>query len=88
MGHGTYVCQNPEFHHEGVRLLSSQSEKEGDHLRDHNIFEQLRNKYADEDRAKLLMLQLRTIMEQKKKKKWYHKFTTQTKTKPKSWLDD
>ncbi|WP_187274323.1 hypothetical protein [Paenibacillus sp. N3.4] len=56
-------------------------------MQDHNIFERLRNKYADEDRAKLLMLQLRTLMEQKKKKKWYQKLKSPIKTKPTSWLE-
>ncbi|WP_156389985.1 hypothetical protein [Paenibacillus sp. Root444D2] len=54
-------------------------------MQDHTIFERLRNKYADEDRAKLVMLQLRTLMEKKKKKKWYQKWKTPTKTQPSSW---
>ncbi|GGA12975.1 hypothetical protein GCM10008018_67430 [Paenibacillus marchantiophytorum] len=54
-------------------------------MQDHTIFEQMRDKYADEDRAKLVMLQLRTLMEQKKKKKWYQKLKTPTKTQPTSW---
>ncbi|UJF35297.1 hypothetical protein [Paenibacillus hexagrammi] len=37
-------------------------------MQEPNAFEQLRNKYLDEDRAKLIMLQLRTLMEQKKKR--------------------
>ena len=54
-------------------------------MQEPNIFEQLRDKYADEDRAKLVMLKLRTLMEQKKKKKWYQKWKTSIKTNPKSW---
>ncbi|MGG1554558.1 hypothetical protein [Paenibacillus ferrarius] len=56
-------------------------------MNDKPVFEHLRDKYADEDRAKLLMLQLRTLMEQKKKKKWYHKLKSSPKTKPISWRD-
>lgn len=56
-------------------------------MKDQPVFENLRDKYADEDRAKLLMLQLRTLMGQKQKKKWYQKWKTPTKTKPSTWND-
>ncbi|BFT73143.1 MULTISPECIES: hypothetical protein [Paenibacillus] len=54
-------------------------------MQDPTIFEHLRDKYADEDRAKLVMLQLKTLLEQKKKKKWYQKLRLPTKTQPSSW---
>ncbi|WP_171635584.1 hypothetical protein [Paenibacillus plantarum] len=58
-------------------------------MKDQPVFENLRDKYADEDRAKLVMLQLRTLMgqKQKQKKKWYQKWKTPTKTKPTTWND-
>ncbi|MNI20343.1 hypothetical protein D3C73_738190 [compost metagenome] len=52
-----------------------------------NLFEELRDKYVHEDRAKLVMLQVRKLMDQKKKKKWYHSWMPQPKTKPKNWND-
>ncbi|MCY9658188.1 hypothetical protein P5G65_04520 [Paenibacillus chondroitinus] len=54
-------------------------------MQDPTIFEHLRDKYADEDRAKLVMLQLKALLEQKKKKKWYQKLRLPTKTQPSSW---
>ncbi|WNR46600.1 hypothetical protein [Paenibacillus roseipurpureus] len=56
-------------------------------MKDQPVFENLRDKYADEDRAKLVMLQLRTLMGQKQKKKWYQKLNKSTKTQPSSWSD-
>ncbi|MDD9270211.1 hypothetical protein ACFPES_24440 [Paenibacillus sp. GCM10023248] len=56
-------------------------------MQDPTIYERLRGKYADEDRAKLLMIQLKTLLEQKKKRKWYHKLRA-PKTQPTSWNND
>ncbi|OXM87894.1 hypothetical protein CF651_01945 [Paenibacillus rigui] len=53
----------------------------------HKFYEELRMKYQKEDRARLLMQQLRTFQEVKKHKKWWQKLplTSKTKTKPISW---
>jgi hypothetical protein len=56
-------------------------------MKNQNIFEELREKYADEDRAKLVMLQVRKLMAQKQAKKWYQKFLPRIKTEPKIWRD-
>ncbi|MEK8132341.1 hypothetical protein WMW72_31020 [Paenibacillus filicis] len=52
-----------------------------------NFYDDLRVKFKDEDRAKLVMQQLYTYRENKLKRKWWQKITLsrKPKTKPKSW---
>ncbi|MFD0677555.1 MULTISPECIES: hypothetical protein [unclassified Paenibacillus] len=52
-----------------------------------NFYDELRVKYQDEDRAKLLMQQLRTYQESKRQRKWWQKLDLRQniKVKPKSW---
>jgi hypothetical protein len=52
-----------------------------------NFYDELRIKYQDEDRAKLIMQQLRTYQETKRQRKWWQKIGVprSIKAKPKSW---
>lgn len=52
-----------------------------------NFYEEIRIKYQGEDRARLVMQQLRTYQENKQKRKWWQKLRIlrKTKTQPKPW---
>jgi hypothetical protein len=51
-----------------------------------NSYDELRMKYKEEDRAKLLMQQLRTIQRSKRERKWWQLSFSRKKTvTPKSW---
>ncbi|WP_159882751.1 hypothetical protein [Paenibacillus puerhi] len=56
-------------------------------MESNNLFEDLRVKFKDEDRAKLVMQQLRTYQESKQRRKWWQKLTPsrRPRTKPKPW---
>jgi CRISPR/Cas system-associated endonuclease Cas1 len=60
-------------------------------MESNQFYNELRVKYQTEDRAKLIMLQLKTYQEQKKQRKWWQKIGAMKlrniQVKPKSWDD-
>lgn len=54
-------------------------------MTDSQLYNELKLKHQGEDRATLLMQQLKTYQEKKKNKKWYAKLFAKTVTQPKGW---
>ncbi|WP_176835376.1 MULTISPECIES: hypothetical protein [unclassified Paenibacillus] len=56
-------------------------------MKTEHMYEELRSKFKDEDRAKLVIQQLRTYQESKQKRRWWQKLalSRRPRTKPQSW---